>query len=326
LTVETRDMTGADLEGGLRLSRASGWNQTLEDWRLLLSLGPGLFRVAVEEGEIVASGGAVRYGDDLAWICMILVDPPKRGRGLGTLIFDEVLERARACVRGGSLRAVGLDATPAGHGIYAQQGFQDEGGIVRMRADAPGGAALESRVREPGAIRGLTAVRLPLDANIQDLTPGRKRNGINVSDSEVKIQDLTPGDLPAVVARDREVFGGDRGAVLRWALASAPDLAWIGEGRGGPAYCFGRHGDHSDQVGPVVADDPATAAGLVRACLAVPRSRPLLVDARVERGWLAALGEMGFREQRPFTRMYLGEARPAAQPGVELAVFGPEFG
>ena len=117
--LDFRDMTEADLADGLRLSRASGWNQTLEDWRLLLSLGPGLFRVAVLDGRVVASGGAVRYGDALAWICMILVDPERRGHGLGTRIFDEVLDRCEAEVRAGRLRCVGLDATPAGHGIYA---------------------------------------------------------------------------------------------------------------------------------------------------------------------------------------------------------------
>ena len=68
-------MSEADLAGGLRLSRASGWNQTLADWRLLLSLGPGLFRVGLQGDRIVASGGAVRYGGALAWVCMILVEP-----------------------------------------------------------------------------------------------------------------------------------------------------------------------------------------------------------------------------------------------------------
>ncbi len=52
----------------------------------------------------------------------------------------------------------------------------------------------------------------------------------------------------------------------------------------------------------------------------------MILDARAEPGWLADLGALGFREQRPFTRMYLGEARPAARPARELAVFGPEFG
>jgi GNAT superfamily N-acetyltransferase len=299
--LDFRDMTDADLEDGVRLSRASGWNQTVEDWRLLLSLGPGLFRVAAEDGRVVASGGAVRYGDALAWICMILVDPAKRGHGIGTRIFEDVLERTKACVRTGGLRCIGLDATPAGHGIYLQCGFQDEGGIVRMRAEgsvlASGWSALESRSREPGAI--------------QDLTP--------------HVRPLAVADLPAVLARDREVFGADRKAVLRCALSGAPDLAFVCDARGETAYCFGRHGDHSDQVGPVVADDPALAANLVRACLGHPRSRPLIVDARFEPSWLAALDGMGFREQRSFTRMYFGESRPASRPAREPAVFGPEF-
>ena len=294
--LDFRDMTEADLEDGLRLSRASGWNQAIGDWRLLLSLGPGLFRVAVEDGRVVASGGAVRYGDALAWICMILVDPAKRGHGIGTRIFDDVLERAKACVRTGGLRCVGLDATPAGHGIYVQCGFQDAGGIVRMRAECEGPG--------PESCSGE-------QVKTQDLTPG--------------VRPLTAADLPAVLARDREVFGADRGAVLRWAYATAPDLAWTASAAGTIAYCFGRHGDHSDQVGPVVAEDAALAADLVRACLVRPRSRPLVVDARVEPSWLAALAGMGFREQRPFTRMYLGEARPRARPQSEPAVFGPEF-
>src|SRR5574341_43021 len=127
-------MTEADLADGLRLSRASGWNQTLEDWRLLLASGPGLFRVAVESGRVVASGGAVRYGKALAWICMILVEPESRGRGLGTRIFDEVLARCTDEVAAGRLECVGLDATPAGRGIYAQRGFVDGHQLLRMSA------------------------------------------------------------------------------------------------------------------------------------------------------------------------------------------------
>jgi GNAT superfamily N-acetyltransferase len=286
-------MTEADLEDGLRLSRASGWNQTVEDWRVLLSLGPGLFRVAVEEGRIVAAGGAARYGTALAWICMILVDPARRGHGIGTRIFDDVLGRTEALVRAGGLRVVGLDATPAGRGIYVQRGFRDAGGLVRMRK----GSGLESC---PAG-----------ESTIQDLTPA--------------VRPLTADDLDSVLARDREVFGADRGAVLRWAFAAAPDLAWVGKEAGRTAYCFGRHGDHSDHAGPVVAEDAIVAAGLVQACLARPRSRPLIVDARAEPGWIARLAAMGFREQRSFTRMYLGEPRPASQPSAEPAVLGPEF-
>jgi GNAT superfamily N-acetyltransferase len=284
--LDFRDMTEADLEDGLRLSRASGWNQTPGDWRLLLSLGPGLFRVGLLDGRVVASGGAVRYGDALAWICMILVDPERRGHGLGTRVFDEVLARCEVEVRAGRLRCVGLDATPAGHGIYAQRGFVAGGGLVRMRV-------------EP--------------TTTPDPPPGVVR--------------LEASDLECVLTRDREVFGADRSRALRWALGAAPDLACVvraaGRVRG---YCFGRHGDHSDQVGPVVADDAALARALVLACLSRSRSRPLVLDARVEPAWLLTLGELGFREQRSFTRMYRGDARPEARPGHEPVVFGPELG
>jgi GNAT superfamily N-acetyltransferase len=292
--LDFRDMTEADLADGLRLSRASGWNQTLEDWRMLLSLGSGLFRVAVQGGLIVASGGAVRYGDALAWICMILVDPEQRGHGLGTRIFDEVLAGCEAETRAGRLRCVGLDATPAGRGIYLQRGFVER---VASGVGGPfgGGPALVRMRAEPAA---------------GDTPPAG-------------VRPLATPELGAVLKRDREVFGADRGALLRWAHASAPELAWATPNG---AYCLGRHGDHSDQVGPVVAEAWESALALVRACLTRPRRRPLILDARVDPAWLAALGALGFREQRPFTRMYLGAARPDARPSQEAAVFGPEFG
>ena len=220
--LDFRDMTEADLAEGLRLSRASGWNQTLADWRVLLSLGPGLFRVAVQDGRVVASGGAVRYFDALAWICMILVEPERRGHGLGTRIFDEVLVRCEAEVRKGRLRGVGLDATPAGRGIYAQRGFVEAAGSVRMRVEK--GSGLE-----------LCPAR---ESTIQDLTPA--------------VLPLAAEHLDAVLTRDRDVFGADRGPRPALGVRSAPELARAIPGR---AYCFGRHGDHSDHVGPVVAED-----------------------------------------------------------------------
>lgn len=288
-------MTAADLEDGLRLSRASGWNQTLADWRLLLALGAGFFRVGVEGGRVVASGGAVRYGGTLAWICMILVDPESRGRGLGTRVFDEVLGRLREAGAHEGRRSVGLDATPAGRPIYLQRGFVDGPGLVRMRAEA--GSLGEAITRAPAG-------------------PARS------------IRPMVESDLAPVLARDREAFGADRSLVLREALASAPSLARVAsEGGRVSGYCLGRHGDHSDHVGPVVADDPALARDLVAACAPRPGGRPVIVDARAEPSWTGELVALGFRAERPFTRMYLGGAPPAsARPSLEPAVRGPEFG
>jgi len=282
---ELRDMTEDDLAEGLRLSRASGWNQTLEDWRQLLALGPGLFRVGLEDGRVVATAGAVRYGAALAWICMVLVDPAARGRGLGTAIFDEVLSRCQAEAREGRLRTVGLDATPGGRRVYVKRGFVDGPALVRLRGEQGGG---------PSSPR-------PVDP--------------------IAEQDLAP-----ILALDLEVFGADRAPLLRWALAAAPDLAWVARAGGRVSgYCFGRHGDRSDQAGTVVAEDLAVAVELVRACLSADRGRSLVVDARAEPAWLRALGELGFREERPLTRMYLADAPPPAPMRLERAIFGPEF-
>ena len=69
---------------------------------------------------------------------------------------------------------------------------------------------------------------------------------------------LGAGDLEAVLRLDREVFGADRGDVLRWALAQAP--AWcVRDGDRVTAYCFGRVGQHSRHVGPVVASSVESA-------------------------------------------------------------------
>ena len=96
---------------------------------------------------------------------MILVDPERRGHGLGTRIFDEVLVRCEAEMRAGRLRCVGLDATPAGHGIYLQRGFVDAGSLVRMRAE-PKGSGLGQR---GSGLESCPARK----STIQDLTPSR---------------------------------------------------------------------------------------------------------------------------------------------------------
>jgi hypothetical protein len=63
--LDFRDMTEADLADGLRLSRASGWNQTPEDWRL--PLGP-VSSAAVLDGRIGPRAARSATAMPLAWI------------------------------------------------------------------------------------------------------------------------------------------------------------------------------------------------------------------------------------------------------------------
>jgi len=277
-----RPMRLEDIPDGLRLCRASGWNQREEDWRALLSLNPGGFVAAVRDGRVVGTGGAVRYGPALGWVCMILVDPESRNQGLGTRVMEEVLRRLDGAA------VVGLDATPGGRLVYMKLGFRDARALARFDA------------------RALSAPPPPTSA----------------------ARSMKATDLAEVLAWDLEAFGADRSAVLHWALDQAPDHAWCARGAAGlDGYCFGRHGHNADHIGPVVARQPEIAKDLVQACLAAHAGRRFFIDApREPAEWPRALAELGFAEQRPFTRMYRGDAKEPGRPEQLFAVVGLEFG
>jgi GNAT superfamily N-acetyltransferase len=139
-----RTMTLADLPAGLRLCRASGWNQVARDWEQFLHLNPSGARVIEKGGAVVGTVATLRYGG-FGWIAMVLVDPAERGRGLGTRLLDAGIELMGdgTCVR--------LDATPAGERIYRPRGFVPEYALSRMTraADArplPSGSSAARRM------------------------------------------------------------------------------------------------------------------------------------------------------------------------------------
>jgi GNAT superfamily N-acetyltransferase len=270
-----RDLTAADVPAGLALCRKIGWNQTEADWRALLE-PPSVFRAAEVDGRVVGTAGAVAYGRDLAWVCMVIVDPDARGHGLASRLVAEVLDRVSG------FAVVGLDATPQGRPVYARLGFGDGPLLARMEAGSERPAALSVAAR-----------------------PMRET------------------DLGAVLAWDREVFGADRSRVLRAAFQTASEYAWVREGGDGlVGYCFGRHGQNAEQVGPVVAHSSDVARDILSAALAARPGRRFFLDVTAEGRDIAL--SLGFSEQRPFTRMYRGRSLPFSE--ALFAVFGPEFG
>jgi GNAT superfamily N-acetyltransferase len=133
---------------------------------------------------------------------------------------------------------------------------------------------------------------------------------------------MQPSDFDAVFARDREVFGADRGALLRSFYRRAPELAWtVRRGETVAGYCFGRPGHLYRQVGPVVADDEGVARELAAACRT---GADLAIDVpRTGESWLQ---EAGFILERPFLRMRRGEDRTYGIAEQQFAIAGPEFG
>src|SRR5438874_10399564 len=124
-----REMSIEDIPDGLRLCRASGWNQVEEDWRVFLtSPGSGGF-VAESDGRIVGTVAHVLH-EPLAWIAMMLVDPEYRRHGVGTRLMERELSALE------DIACVGLDASLAGEPIYRRFGFQAESQSVRMKSPA----------------------------------------------------------------------------------------------------------------------------------------------------------------------------------------------
>jgi GNAT superfamily N-acetyltransferase len=148
-----RLMTQSDVPAGMELKQAAGWNQTEADWRLLLAVAPRACWVEELDGRVVGSATAVCYGDELAWIGMVLVLPEYRRRGVGRRLLEHAIGSCDAV----GIRRLALDATEMGRPLYRSLGFVDQEPIERW-----GGVAAEVSEAAPTE-EALTPACLELD-------------------------------------------------------------------------------------------------------------------------------------------------------------------
>lgn len=125
--VEIRLMTSRDIPAAMRLKDLAGWNQTERDWMRYLAFEPEGCFVAVREGIVCGTAIAQRYGADLGWIGMVLVDQEYRNQGIGARLLDGGL----AFLDRQGIETVKLDATPEARSLYRRSGFLDEHEIER---------------------------------------------------------------------------------------------------------------------------------------------------------------------------------------------------
>jgi RimJ/RimL family protein N-acetyltransferase len=111
-----------DIPSAMELSAEANWNQTPEDWQMLIELAPeGCLAIEVE-GEIAATTTVLFYGQRLAWIGMVLTRMKFRGQGLARRLLAETLT---LCDRM-KVETVKLDATDQGKPLYEKLGFRVE--------------------------------------------------------------------------------------------------------------------------------------------------------------------------------------------------------
>lgn len=282
-----RPLTTADLDAAVALSASAQWNQNRADWQTMLQLGQGWGIAGVDDAgrEVLAASAVVLpYGTDFAWTSMVLVLPAFQRRG-----YARQLLRFALAHLGAQGRAAILDATPAGHAVYVQEGFADTWGFARYRREA--GAALTRRPKGP---------------------PTRP---------------LADRDWPAIEALDTPAFGASRLPLLKALAQRRPQAARVVE-EGGRlrGYVLGRDGREAGQIGPLLAEDDGVAIALLAHALhAEPGALYIdLLDSR--RSLLPWLKEAGFVFQRPFTRMVHGTRSAPGDPATIVLAAGPELG
>ena len=283
--VREHELGEQHLAGAMALSRAANWNQNEADWRMMLRLGKG-FGLSAADGSLIASIVVLPYGDQFAWMSMVLVSPQHRRRGYAS----RMLRRALGYLQERGLVAV-LDATPAGHEVYVQEGLRDAWGFRRYSL---------------AAARPVTGW--------QDV-------------SGLKLRHLMPDDWPQILALDLPAFGASREALLRALAARLPEAALVVQrGERICGYLFGRDGREARQLGPLVAQDlPAAQALLshVLASVAAPVYMDIVDHHTSLRSWVLL---QGFTVQRPFTRMVYGAESAPGNNETVMLVAGPELG
>jgi ribosomal protein S18 acetylase RimI-like enzyme len=291
--LEIRTLREADLAAAMRLKESAGWNQTKADWLRLLRLEPGGCFAATAGGRLVGTATTTTYGRELAWVGMVLVDSEFRRRGIASLLMGAAL----SYLDGRGIETVKLDATPEGRHVYERLGFETELLVERWHRRGVGGAGVgqddAERGEDAGSRRVLDGARL---AEVEEL--------------------------------DRAAFGADRSRLVGL-LAAESTGTFVRTGSDGRAlaYALARAGAVADYVGPVVAPDLKTAAGLLDEALARLASRPVYVDVNTQfESATRALAERGFSKQRELIRMRRGAKSGAGTSPRVFAIAGPEVG
>lgn len=279
------ELTSRDAPSGLRLSRLANWNQTLQDWKFLLTKGVG-FGFQTKDRLLISSMIALPLGPRHGWISMVLTDPEWRRRGLAKQLMGkgiDILEQRGLIPT--------LDATPDGETVYRAIGFCGDTGLARWKV-SPDPSLTPSIVEHSLRLRRVAQSDLDRLADWD-----RRQSGC---------------DRAAIL----RFLWNNRPDLAHVALDADGDI------RG---YTMGRSGDRLPQIGPLVAVDSSSAHHLLKTALLQVDGPVYVDAFDQNQPALAQTTGGAWSRERGFTRLLKSSsASPETASSAYLAA-GPEL-
>jgi predicted N-acetyltransferase YhbS len=124
MDIEIRNLVLEDIPEADRLMNLAfnSLGSRASELQRFITVAPEGWLAAWQDGELVAMGGAIDYGN-FAWIGLMAVRPERQRQGLGNLLMGRLL----AWLDGRGCPMARLDASVAGEGLYRKFGCVDAG-------------------------------------------------------------------------------------------------------------------------------------------------------------------------------------------------------
>ena len=125
--IDIREMTEGDLDFCLEMFRITGWGNTADDVRRMISYEQGGCFVANVGGEDVGMVGSIGYGE-VGYLGNLIVRLEHRGKGIGAVLMTEAMEHLLDT----GVESIRLDAVPKAIPLYDRLGFKGESFSLRF--------------------------------------------------------------------------------------------------------------------------------------------------------------------------------------------------
>lgn len=187
------------------------------------------------------------------------------------------------------IHCIKLDATPLGKKVYDRLGFRDEWTLTRWEI-----------------------------ASFSKISHSKHK----------KIRAFKEADWPQLLEMDAKIFGVLRHNLLKELVRQSYQvLVFENVSHAISGYGMLRCGSHADYLGPVISENPIEGCLLLDQLLSKTEKKTLFCDIPDQNAdAINFVKQIGFFQQRPLIRMFLGENKFPGVPICQLAIADPAIG